>query len=903
MIADVFDQPPESDSALAPPWEAVLGMALLTRHELTGGSEDLDNAVAALERSASRIGNDHPDRDTVLSTLADALLCRHSQREDPADLRRAGELRYDVEQYHSFATARFAAYLSSGDMDALHEAVTVGTTAAEQTRDPAQRAWNLNNLAGYLLARYEAHRDPDDNTAAVGCLDSARELLRRGTAPYAMVSLNLARALMTGPAPRRWRTFRLASEVLETPQAPPALQAQSLELICAVAEFRDGRSSLSGESAEDLEQRLGALEERLYLELADARASSLRWARARLRWEAGQHEESRELAQDVLAGRVWDVLVQSDPADAYRWAHRALDEAAEIATWFSADDLPEEAFASVESARGLAVHAAAGTDPVAARLAALGSEDLRGRWLLARENTALPARSGLHRELDAPPVARQDLRRLRAEVREILTTRGRTGSSLADLLGQASVRDLAEKVRAVDADAAVHLVAGRGSRPGRALILHAAGDVTTLSLPYLCEASGKLRRFALAHDLCLRSPGNRAISEWTKALRGLYGWTWQAVVGPLLEHLSSRPELTDRSVPQLVLVPTGILGLIPWHTARRKADGPGWRYAIEDASFSYAPSVGSLNSFGDRTPAQLDGGGLVVADPSGDLPHARLEGGDLHRWYYAKGPRLGRSGDPGALPATPRAVLGALLPDTTSEKPAVAHFACHARNCAPASESHLILAGGQQLTVGTLLRSIRPTGGREGPLVVLSGCATAVPGDRYDESLSLATAFASAGAAAIIGTLWAVRDEAAAQLMTDFHHFLNLDGLPAAEALRQTQLRALARARRRTTGGSTAARTRAEDPMRWGAFLHYGRGFSASSQPHPPLYTEVGDRGSERTAATRSPIFGRMPGHERCDVVWLCPEAGCAHRAMGDAKAPFDEDTCPWHPRQALIRE
>ncbi|MFI2084500.1 CHAT domain-containing protein [Streptomyces rubiginosohelvolus] len=878
-------------------------MALLARHELAGGREDLDNAVAALERAAAGIGDDHPDRDTVLSTLADALLCRHAQREDPADLLRAGELRYDVEQPPSFATARFAAYLSSGDPDALDEAVTMGVVAVEQTQDPAQRAWSLNNLAGYLLARYQARRHPDDSAGAVDRLDSARELLRRGTTPYAVVSLNLAHAIVTGPAPRHRRALRLASEVLKTPQSPLTIQAQALELICSIAEFRVGRPSLPEEFPEDLELRLGALEERLYAESADARATSLRWARARLRREAGQREESRELAQDVLANRVWDVLVQPDPAEAYRWAHRALDEAAEMATWLSADELSEEAFASVECARGLAVHAAAGTDPVAARLDALGSDDLRTRWLLARESTALPSsRPELRRELDAPAVTGQALRRLRAEVQQALTTQGRPGSAVAGLLGQASPRELAEKVRAVGADAVVHLVAGRGSRPGLALILHAAGDVRALALPDLCETSEKLRRFALAHDLSLRSPGDKADSEWAKALRGLYGWTWQAVVGPLLEQLSSRPELTDRAVPQVVLVPTGILGLIPWHTARRKVGGPGWRYAIEDASFSYAPSVGSLKGFADRAPALLDGGGLVVADPSDDLPHARQEGGDLHRWYYAKGTRLGRSADPSTLPATPRAVLGALLPDTTPDAPAVAHFACHARSCAPAAESHLVLAGGQRLTVDALLRSARPTSSREGPLVVLSGCATAVPGDRYDESLSLATAFASAGAASVVGTLWTVRDEVAAQLMTDFHHFLNLDGLPAAEALRQTQLRALARARRRTKGGSAGSRTKAEDPLHWGAFLHYGGGFSASSQPHPDPDTEAGE-GSGRTAGTRSPIFGRMPGRERSEVVWLCPEPGCAHRTSGDAKAPFDEDTCPWHPRQALTRE
>ncbi|WP_330435643.1 CHAT domain-containing protein [Streptomyces sp. NBC_00825] len=908
MVARVFDQPAEPGAAHPPPWEAVLGMALLARHDLTGRGVDLDNAVAALERSAARLHSDDPDLDTVLSTLADALLCRHGQRGNPADLRRAGELQYNVEHYPSLATARFAAYLSSGGPEALDDAVDAGTASVDQARDPAQRAWSLNNLAGYLLARHEASRDPADAAAAVVRLNSARELLRRGTTAYAAVSLNLARALMAGPTPLRTRAARLAGEALDTEHTTLALQAQALELLCAVAEFDGGRSPVVEVRAEILDLRLGALVERLNAEPAGPRVSSLRWARARLRRGMGRHEESRELAREVLADRVWDVLAQPDPAEAYRWARRTLGEAAEMAAWLSADERPGEAFAAVESARDLALHAATDTDPVADRLAAIGSDDLRRRWLLARESTVLSSGPAApHRELDGPP-AGQDRQRLLAEVRQALSPRSRIGPApAAGLLERPSLRALAEQVRAVDADAVVHLVLGRGATPGRALVLHAAGDATALPLPNLCESSVELRRFVLAHDRCLRFPEDkRADNEWGKALRGVYGWSWQAVVGPLLSHLSARPELAERMVPQVVLVPTGTLGLVPWHAARRKGDGPGRHYAIEDAGFSYAPSAGSLGGFADRAQTPLNGAGLVVADPSDDLPHARQEGGDLHRWYYAKGPRLGRSGDPVAPPATPRTVLGSLLADTASGAPPVAHFACHARSCAPAADSHLVLAGGQRLTVAALLRSVRPTGRPDGPLVVLSGCATAVPGDRYDESLSLATAFASAGAAAVVGTLWAVRDEDAAQLMTDFHHFLNLDGLPAAEALRQAQLRALARARRRTAGGSAAARTRAEDPLHWGAFLHYGRGVPGALGPHPGPEAEAGcaaGRNGGRTARTRSPIFARMPGGERSEVVWLCPEADCPYQAEGDAKAPFDEDTCPRHPRQALRRE
>jgi hypothetical protein len=77
------------------------------------------------------------------------------------------------------------------------------------------------------------------------------------------------------------------------------------------------------------------------------------------------------------------------------------------------------------------------------------------------------------------------------------------------------------------------------------------------------------------------------------------------------------------------------------------------------------------------------------------------------------------------------------------------------------------------------------------PVVVLAGCRT----DDETEgraTLSLARAFVSAGASAVVGSLWNVDDEDTARIMTEFHQDLS-NGLPPEQALCLTQRSAIAR--------------------------------------------------------------------------------------------------------------
>jgi CHAT domain-containing protein len=115
----------------------------------------------------------------------------------------------------------------------------------------------------------------------------------------------------------------------------------------------------------------------------------------------------------------------------------------------------------------------------------------------------------------------------------------------------------------------------------------------------------------------------------------------------------------------------------------------------------------------------------------------------------------------------------------------VLHLACHAWLEDPPTSSYLDLAG--PLPVRRMLDQAagRPADGPAG-LVVLTACDSAVSARDRDESLTLATSFLAAGAAAVVATLWPVDDRRAAVLAYVLHDRLQAGRSPE-EALRSAQ--------------------------------------------------------------------------------------------------------------------
>jgi CHAT domain-containing protein len=241
-----------------------------------------------------------------------------------------------------------------------------------------------------------------------------------------------------------------------------------------------------------------------------------------------------------------------------------------------------------------------------------------------------------------------------------------------------------------------------------------------------------------------------------------------AADGPL-HHLpfeSLRATLTSPVVGEtyeLVYVPSATLWR-QWRVAGR-ATGGGRILTFAD------PAVAGVVRAGDSRNAVLLGGLRVTA-----LPHARKESRAIARHIAASRALIGAAASEHALK---RADPGSYD---------VLHFAAHAVS----DESHpersaVLLAAGDAREDGLLQPREIEALHLDGRIVVLSACQTASGAVQSGEGvLSLARAFFEAGAHAVIGSRWPLRDGDAAVLFDSFYRHL-ATGASLSEALKITR--------------------------------------------------------------------------------------------------------------------
>ena len=237
---------------------------------------------------------------------------------------------------------------------------------------------------------------------------------------------------------------------------------------------------------------------------------------------------------------------------------------------------------------------------------------------------------------------------------------------------------------------------------------------------------------------------------------------------------------------RLIVVADRQLWAIPF-AALRTHDA---RYLVEAAALEYAPSLASMSLsaepaaiasmaiFADPEPGETRSG---AEQPRRALPHARIEAAQLTQ----------------LLPDVSTAVIGA---DVTAERflaslaasTSAVHFSGHGNfDFQRPERGGLWLAATEGEGSGYLhfsrLREVR-SGTR---LVVLNGCGTGVsPVHDAAGTLGFASEFHAAGVPAVVSTLWAASDSAAASASLSFHRAL-VAGEEAASALRQAQLKLL----------------------------------------------------------------------------------------------------------------
>ena len=233
------------------------------------------------------------------------------------------------------------------------------------------------------------------------------------------------------------------------------------------------------------------------------------------------------------------------------------------------------------------------------------------------------------------------------------------------------------------------------------------------------------------------------VEDWLDVVTEVTGILWDDVMGPITAAVSLATERSE-GPGQLVLLPTGLLSLLPWHAAwaEDRDAATGRRYLLDDFVVTYAAGARAINAAvaaATVAAGRRADGCLVIENPDGTLHYAPQEAeavsSDSSGGHHPAPERFGSE----------RARVLAALPDYP-----VLHFATHGRSgWLDPLQSELVLAGEQHLTLPDLL-ALRLEKGR---LAVLSACESGVPGtDLPDEMAGLPAGFQQAGLAGVVAS-------------------------------------------------------------------------------------------------------------------------------------------------------
>jgi len=265
-----------------------------------------------------------------------------------------------------------------------------------------------------------------------------------------------------------------------------------------------------------------------------------------------------------------------------------------------------------------------------------------------------------------------------------------------------------------------------------------------------------------------RTAKRTATLFWQDVLDDITSWLWSAVMEKVVTSLKAL------KVQKAVLIPGGLLGLLPLHAAWKEDSTTisGRVYALDEISFRYAPNARALQEATEVAARSDTASILAIDNPDGTLTFSNDEVAAALTGFDS---RIHLSG----TQATHHAVLDALSNHT------VLHFSTHGiAGWNEPLQSRLRLAD-SELSLGELLDQ-NLLGAR---LAVLSACETGVPGTKLpDEVVGLPVGLMQAGVAGVVASLWPVADISTAMLMTRFYELWRHDGYEVSESLWQAQI-------------------------------------------------------------------------------------------------------------------
>ncbi|GLW61883.1 hypothetical protein Arub01_01270 [Actinomadura rubrobrunea] len=639
------------------------------------------------------------------------------------------------------------------------------------------------------------------------------------------------------------RNMRLVDEGLamaaDAYRAADALSPLRSQLLFTFGTCLFMRYTLSGDRA-DLDGAIDRLEEALRSEETSMFGTatplilnSLAHA-YHLRGDANLDDRRRaaETGLASLRARARGVMLQSSTERAFDAAVAASGEAAEVARFLVDDGLAETAVEALEWGRAMVLHTATTDVGLPALLREGGLHDLADEWEAASSEPVPAPWETLAPGLAGPPLGDLLEAPIPSDLRERVMAAIEGTRLERRLFSPAVPAEIAAALRGAGAAALAYLVPHGDGSGGFALVVDAGGRTRRIALPRLATGPGsRVEAFVEAQrDRWQADPespeGRRARDRWRSALGDLCDWAWTAAMQPLLDAVVEAPG----RAPRLVLVPVGELGAVPWHAARRTVADGAPRHACQDALITYAASARQFVEARRAEPRPWGSAPALVRVGGSGLYWSSKEVEQIHRRHYADGELLGgrrRASGRRSRPATAANVL-ALLPGPESAGASLLHLGCHAWSAPRPVDSHLRLAGDEVLGMTEILRQARSRPpGAAGGLVVLAACGSDLTGRHHDEALTLATAFAAAGAVGVVGARWPVDDLPTLLFMTMFHHYLNAGYADPAVALRAAQSWMLNP--RRSVPASVEADLAGLDaaalaePETWAAFTYQGR--------------------------------------------------------------------------------
>jgi tetratricopeptide (TPR) repeat protein len=744
-----------------------LGLALLQRYDHTGDLTDLNDGVEACRAAVEAIAADHPERPRYLSNLAFQLRRRFGELAEQSDLdgavafgRAAVEASPADHPERPLYLMNLASTLLHGGFDA-DEAVRLARAAL--AGGPADHPAYLGTLADALQFRFAQTDDPADLDEAVSLARASVAAAPVGHHDQLVHLTSLNELLLT-----RGSATRSLADMSEAVSAARAVvdSAKGTALLArarsTLARALQVRYHVAGEVS-DLDAALavwrGAAEDRLA-----SPANRLRAGQA-----LGVLSAMHERWSDAVDG--YAIAVEMMPLAAWRGAGRSSRE--HLLTQYAGLGPDAAACAIAAGDLGRAIELLEHGRGV------LWSQTLETRTDLTALREAAPALaarlSAVRSELDAAETTDQQMRlavRWDSLIRDVRALDG-----FASFLRPPAAADLRTDKLVVVVNASRY----------RCDALLVTGETAKLvELPIEPEA---LAAQAASYLDSLQGSGIFAEVDIVSTLE----WLWDNVTAPILDAVHDLPE-------RLWWCPTGLFSLLPLHAAgyHEKRDG---RSVLDHVVSSYTPTLRSLVSAGTERRRAGDNRMLIVAMPETPgqppLPNAARERDQLTRLFATPRHTLAEGGD-----ATHDSVLAHLRTH------AWAHFSCHADQQLDDPSQGGLLLHDRLLTVNELANSQY-----RGEFAFLSACKTAVGGVRVpDEALTLAAALQYTGWRHVIGTLWLVWDDAAANVASDVYNAIAHQGELRPDRAAQALHAAVLRQRDATPDG----------PGRWAPFIHIG---------------------------------------------------------------------------------